>query len=81
MSIDSSSGASSINYSYMYHDFKANVQATSCNSYVTYNVSITNTPPYKAFITSTSIASQINGSGSPANTLSVDFINVVVNDK
>ena len=80
MSIDSSSGASSINYSFLDHEFKANVQATTCNSYVTYNVSITNTTPYKAFITSTSIASQINGQGVATNTLSVEFINVTPNN-
>ena len=80
MSIKDSSNASSINYSYMDHEFKANIAATTCNSYVTYKVDIANTTPYKAFITNTAIASQINGQGVPTNTLSVDFINVVINE-
>ena len=80
MSIKGSSGASSINYSHLDHEFKANIQAPTCNSYVTYQVNIINTTPYKAFITSTSILSQVNGQGVNTNTLSVEFIGVTPNE-
>ena len=77
--INDSSGAASVNYSFMDHELNATIQATTCNSYVTYELDIVNRSPYLAYITNTSIASQINGSGNTTNTLSVDFLDVTPN--
>ena len=85
-SIYGSSGASSINYSFTDHEVKASISATTCNSYVTYALEITNTTNYKAFITSASIANQVNGQGSASSSISAEFIdattssNIVLNE-
>lgn len=73
VSISDSSNASSIQYSFLDHEINANVAASTCNGYVTYELDIVNQTPLKAFITSTSAKSMINGSGNATNTLDVEF--------
>ena len=77
--ISDSSNAASIQYSFLDHELNANISATTCNSYVTYALDIVNTTPYKAFITSNSIKSMVNGSGNATNTLSVELTDVTLN--
>ena len=79
VSISDSSGAASIQYSFLDHELNANISATTCNSYVTYALDIVNTTPYKAFITANSIKSMVNGSGNTTNTLSVELTDVTLN--
>ena len=80
VSISDSSSASSIQYSFLDHELNANVAASTCNGYVTYALDIVNQTPHKAFITSTSIKSMINGSGNATNTLDVEFLDIVPNE-
>lgn len=79
-SIHDSSNASSINYSFTDHEVKANISATACNSYVTYELEIVNSTNYKAFITSASLANQVNGQGSSSSSISAEFIDASTNE-
>ena len=79
VSISDSSNASNIQYSFLDHELNANVSASTCNSYVTYKLDIVNTTPHRAFITSTSVSSMINGSGNATSTLDVEFLDVTPN--
>ena len=72
--VSDSSGASSINYSFLDHEIKANISTPSCNNYVTYKLDIVNTTPYKAYITKAGLASAVNGNGNPSNSFSAEFI-------
>ena len=77
--ISDSSNAASVQYSFLDHELNANVSATTCNGYVTYALDIVNQTPHKAFITSASVASMINGNGNSTNTLSVEFPDITPN--
>ncbi len=79
VSISDSSSASNIQYSFLDHELNANVSATTCNSYVTYALEIVNTTSARAYITSSSVSSMINGNGNNTSTIDVEFIDVTPN--
>ena len=49
--ISDSSNASNLQYSFLDHEINANVAAPTCDGYVTYEMEVVNTTPYKAFFT------------------------------
>ena len=72
--VSDSSGGSSINYSFLDHEIKANISTPSCNNYVTYKLEIVNTTDARAYITKANLASAVNGNGNTSTSFSVEFI-------
>ena len=78
--ISDSSSASNVNYAFLDHELNATVMATTCNGYVTYELDIVNTTPHRAYITSTSVVSILDGSGNTSDKVDVEFIDVIPNE-
>jgi len=77
--ISGSSSASNVNYAFLDHELNATVIAQTCNGYVTYELDIVNTTPHRAYITSTSVVSILDGSGNTSNKVDVEFLDVTPN--
>ena len=79
-------GGSSNNFSFLDHEIRTDVSLPACNNYVTYKLSIVNSTPYKAFITSAGLKSAFNGSGVATSSFSVEYLDhstgnpIVLND-
>ena len=79
-SISESSGATNMYYSFLDHELNATVSAPTCNSYVTYALDVINTTAHRAYFTSESVVSMINGSGNNTSSLTAELTNVTLNE-